>query len=576
MYRRLLAFDFDGTLAHEGRVPAELARALEECRATGHALFLVTGRRFETVSLGGLGDLFSGVVWENGAVLSHTASGEIYLPFGELDGNLLKDLEEAGVPLHRGLAIAATWTPHDTKAWEVLARHGGGAAIEYNKGQVMLTPPGCAKGAGLERLLALCGFSARNLSAFGDAENDLSMLRLAEVSVAVGDAVPAVADIADVVAARPGPEGVLEVLREYPLAGQFLDRPLRRERRIALGRTEAGEEVSLPASRLAGRNLGVFGDSATGKSWMAGLLAEGLHHADYQVLLIDPEGDFRGLRALPRFVALGGERDTMPSPAAVAALLDTGGVSTVVDLSAYPCASRDAYVAELLRAVRPLRERKYRPHWIVIEEAQQFLPQAGGEVADIVVPMLDGGGWAFVSYRPDRIAPAVLRSLRHCLVTRLAEPEALAGLRQHCGALLDGAADLARIPSGCAWLTGGTVVRLRSAIRRVPHIRHLYKYLDVPLPPGKRFRFRDAHGDIGREAASLSELLHLVPLLPVESLEYHDARQDFAQWAEGTLGDAELAGALRKLSNRRLTGKDLQEAIRQTVAAHYAELEARR
>ena len=67
----------------------------------------------------------------------------------------------------------------------------------------MVLPPGATKGSGLERLLALCGLSPRNLAAFGDAENDLSMMTLAEVSVAVADAVPAVIETADVLATAP-------------------------------------------------------------------------------------------------------------------------------------------------------------------------------------------------------------------------------------------------------------------------------------------------------------------------------------------------------------------------------------
>jgi hypothetical protein len=56
-------------------------------------------------------------VWENGAVLTHTASGETYLPFGQLDVRLLKAVEEAVIPLEQGLAIAATWMPHDQALW---------------------------------------------------------------------------------------------------------------------------------------------------------------------------------------------------------------------------------------------------------------------------------------------------------------------------------------------------------------------------------------------------------------------------------------------------------------------------
>jgi HAD superfamily hydrolase (TIGR01484 family) len=576
MYRRVMAFDFDGTLAADGVVPPQLETALERCRAIGDTLFLVTGRRFETVPLGPLGELFTGVVWENGAVLAHKASGELYLPFGQLNPHLWKALEEAGVPFERGLAIAATWAPHDQAVWQALAKHGGGASIEYNKGAVMVVPLGAAKGAGLERLLTICGFSARNLAAFGDAENDLSMLALAEVAVTVSDAVPAVRDVADLVADGPGPAGVLEILERYPLTGTYYDMPLRRERPISLGQDENGRAVTLPASRLAGRNLGVFGDSGTGKSWMVGLLAEGLHHEGYQVLLVDPEGDFRGLRALPRFVALEGDRSSMPTPSAVVSLLDASGISLVLDLSRYPLASRHGYVAELIRVLRPLRERKYRPHWIVMEEAQQFFMPGGSEVTAAALPLLDHGGWAFVSYRPDRMDAQILQTIHHCLLTRLTEPDAMRTMLAHCKDCGINETFFDTIPTGSALLCGGPVVRLRPAMRRVPHVRHLYKYLDVPLPPAKRFWFRDAQGAVGVEAASLYEFLHLLPTLPIESLEYHDRRQDFARWAEGALGDEGLAARLRKLSNRQLKGEELRTALKQTTATHYADLNALR
>jgi HAD superfamily hydrolase (TIGR01484 family) len=571
MYRRVMAFDFDGTLAVDGVVPPEVETALEQCRAGGHELFLVTGRRFETVALGHLGSLFTGIVWENGAVLAHTASGETYLPFGQLDARLRKAIEESGIPFERGLAITATWTPHDEALWRILRSHGSSTSIEYNKGAVMVLPPGATKGAGLERLLSLCGLSPRNLAAFGDAENDLSMLTLAEVAVAVADAVPAVIETSDVIASAPGPRGVLEILREYPLGGRFLDISLKRERPILLGQTEAGVAASIPAARLAGRNLGVFGNSATGKSWMVGLIAEGLHHEDYQVLLIDPEGNFRGLRVLPRFVSISGDRTTLPPPPAVVSLIDEGGVSLVLDLSQYPVTLRHQYLAELIRALRPVRERKFRPHWIVLDEAQEFLFE-GSEVATLVRPLLDAGGWAFVSYRPDRLGDSVLASLHQCLLTRLTDSRVGDYLRTHSAIRGLQATGFDQIPMGSALLCGGDIIRMRPAIRRVPHVRHLYKYLDTPLPPGKRFSFRTEKEHLKVEAASLYELSRLIPTLPLESLEYHDRREDFVKWADTTLGDGTLASRLRKVANRRYRGEELREALNQVVSTHYEEL----
>ena len=295
------------------------------------------------------------------------------------------------------------------------------------------------------------------------------MLTLAEVSIAVADAVPAVIETSDVITTAPGPQGVLEILKQYPIGGKFLDIPLKRERPILLGQTESGSAINIPAAQLAGRNLGVFGNSATGKSWMVGLIAEGLHHDDYQVFLIDPEGDFRGLRVLPRFVSVSGDRATLPPPSAVVSLLDEGGVSLVLDLSQYPISLRSHYLAELIRALCPVRERKFRPHWIVFDEAQEFLFE-GSEVTTLLPPLLEAGGWAFVSYRPDRLSESVLTSLHHLLLTRLTDPQVGNFLRtRNTGCSLKDAS-FDQIPMGSALLCGGDIVRMRPAIRRVPYI----------------------------------------------------------------------------------------------------------
>jgi hypothetical protein len=305
---------------------------------------------------------------------------------------------------------------------------------------------------------------------------------------------------------------------------------------------------------------------------MVGLIAEGLHHEDYQVLLIDPEGDFRGLRVLPRFVSVSGDRTTLPPPSAVVSLLDEGGVSLVLDLSQYPMTMRSRYLAELIRAVRLVRERKFRHHWIVPDEAQEFMFE-GSEVTTLLRPMLDAGGWAFVSYRPDRLSESVLTSLHHLLLTRITDSQIGDCLRTHCAVCGLQHATFDQIPMGSALLCSGEIVRMRPAIRRVPHVRYLYKYLDVPLPPGKQFSFRTEKGHLGIEAASLYELSRLIPTLPLESLEYHDRREDFVKWADCTLGDGGLAARLRKVANRHYQGKELREALAQVVSTHYEELQ---
>jgi hydroxymethylpyrimidine pyrophosphatase-like HAD family hydrolase len=572
MYRRILAFNFDGTLAENGIVPLALQTVLEQLHADGYALFMVTGRRFGNAELGSLEDVFAGIAWENGAVLHHTTTDEVYLPFGHIDPRLVEALELAQVPLERGRAIVSTGNAHDETVWQVLSDSGGDAVVTHDKGITRVLPPGTAKGAGLERLLGLCGFSPRNLVSFGDGEGDLSLLQVGETGVAVADAVPSLKEIADLVTARPGPAGVLEALETHWLHGSTGSAlpASQHARSIPLGQDDTGNTVSIPAAALADGNLGVFGDSGSGKSWVAGLLAEGMHHAGYQVLLIDPEGDFKGMRALPGFVALEVTQDSTPPPRMVATLLEAVTVSIVVDLTAYSLARRDEYVADLLHALRTLKGHKFRPHWIVLEEAQAFLPPNEGAVWAALRPMLSDGGWAFVSYRPDRLVSQVLAGLDQCIFARLSEAEAIQTLRETTKCSPE--ASLADIPRGYAWLCGQQVVRLRPNTRRIPHIRHLYKYLDSPLPRHKRFLFRDGQGFLDVEAASLFEFLQCLRRLPIASLAYHQGRGDFARWVDTALGDGVLADHLHKLAQRPLQGEVLREALVRRVETHYEEL----
>ncbi|MEJ2736061.1 MAG: HAD hydrolase family protein [Anaerolineae bacterium] len=576
MYRRVLAFDFDGTLAENGSVPLALQTALERLHAAGYALFMVTGRRFGDAELDSLEDVFTGIAWENGAVLHHITTNEVYLPFGHIDRRLVAAMELAQVPLEHGRAIVSTGSAHDETVWQVLGDWGGDAVVTHDKGLTRVVPPGTAKGAGLERLLGLCGFSPRNLVSFGDGEGDLSLLQVGETGVAVADAVSSLKGVADLVTGQPGPAGVLEALETYWLGGSAGSRLCVSQHAclISLGKDEAGAPVSIPASALADGNLGVFGDSGSGKSWVAGLLAEGMHQAGYQVLMIDPEGDFRGMRALPGIVALKVTQDSVPPAKMIATLLEAVTASIVLDLTAYPLARRDEYVADLLHVLRPLRGHKFRPHWIVLEEAQHFLSPNEGAVWTALRPMLADGGWAFVSYRPDRLVSQVLAELDQCIFTRLSEAEAFQVLRETTKCTLE--APLANTPRGYAWLCGQQVVRLRPNTRRVPHIRHLYKYLDTPLPKHKRFFFRDDRGSLDVEAASLLEFLQCLRTLPNESLIYHQKRGDFARWVEKALGDGILADHLRKLARRPLAGEALREALLQRVATHYEELHALR
>src|SRR5439155_936699 len=70
MRYRVLATDYDGTLAHHGRVDEATRAGLERLRATGRKLVMVTGRELpDLFNVFPHGDLFEWIVAENGALL---------------------------------------------------------------------------------------------------------------------------------------------------------------------------------------------------------------------------------------------------------------------------------------------------------------------------------------------------------------------------------------------------------------------------------------------------------------------------------------------------------------------------
>src|SRR5262245_15036720 len=110
-----LACDYDGTLAHQGRVAATTVAALERLRRSGRALILVTGRALEELSaIFPPIDLFARIVAENGAVLHDPATRETKVLAEPPPHGLLEALRRRNVqPIAVGRVIVATLKPHE-------------------------------------------------------------------------------------------------------------------------------------------------------------------------------------------------------------------------------------------------------------------------------------------------------------------------------------------------------------------------------------------------------------------------------------------------------------------------------
>jgi hydroxymethylpyrimidine pyrophosphatase-like HAD family hydrolase len=86
--------------------------------------------------------------------------------------------------------------------------------VIFNKGSVMVLPPGVNKGTGLSAALDQLYLSPHNVVGVGDAENDDAFLTLCECSVAVANALDMVKDRADYVTQGARGFGVTELIEQ--------------------------------------------------------------------------------------------------------------------------------------------------------------------------------------------------------------------------------------------------------------------------------------------------------------------------------------------------------------------------
>ena len=143
---------------------------------------------------------------------------------GEPDAVLLPSLDGLEA---RGVLKFVIWTLPGEDGWasmdatvcELRARlEGLGATILHHGDRwCEVLPPGVDKGSGVLKLLSSLGVAPEDALAVGDAENDLSMLRIVGIGAAPANAQPAALAAADVVVPSNSDDGVAAAIRKYVL-----------------------------------------------------------------------------------------------------------------------------------------------------------------------------------------------------------------------------------------------------------------------------------------------------------------------------------------------------------------------
>src|SRR5437764_8324054 len=137
----VLATDYDGTLAHDGRVTTETLQALGRVRESGRKLILVTGRRLGELieTFPELDTSFDMVVAENGALLYVPRTKEEKV-LSEAPSHLFVEaLHRRYVsPLSLGHVILATLDTEKDKVLDAIQQLGLELQVTFNKGALMI------------------------------------------------------------------------------------------------------------------------------------------------------------------------------------------------------------------------------------------------------------------------------------------------------------------------------------------------------------------------------------------------------------------------------------------------------
>lgn len=215
---------------------------------------------------------------------------------------------------------------------------------------------------------------------------------------------------------------------------------------MAIGQTDIGQAFELPLE-IVTQAVGILAKRRAGKSYTTAKLVEQLFQARQQVVVVDPKGDWWGLRSsadgkragLPVLILGGGHGDLPLESGAgelVAHLVVEDGVSLVLDLSAFRKHQVATFMAEFLENLYRLKaEERYRtPVMLVIDEADAIAPQRPqkgeermlGAAEDIVRRGGQRGlGCTMVTQRASVLNKNVLTQIEVLVVLRTIAPQDL-------------------------------------------------------------------------------------------------------------------------------------------------------
>jgi hypothetical protein len=433
----------------------------------------------------------------------------------------------------------------------------------------MVLPHGVSKASGLQEALWRLRASVHNAVAIGNAENDHQLLEACEIGAAVEWGSQELQRSADEVVLGSGPEAVARYIHGILSVPRIPPERMGR-RRVHLGTLNTGKCLDVA---IRGRNLLIGGDPRSGKSWVSGLLCEQLILQRYSLCILDPEGDYTCLEALPGVIvqSFSGQDASL---AELERVLTHPDLSVVVDMSATAQGEKPTLARRLLDRLNRLRRATGLPHRVVVDEAHYFL----NRLDEPQVFDRELGGYLLVTYRISDLSPDILTASEAVIVTRvddrrqalalMALAPGVAAQAEWLGLLAGLAIDEAVLLPG-PFESGDSLTRFRVAPRLTTHVRHRQKYAELPVYLEQEFVFTRNGQPTGERARNVRELLALLPVLSDDIVQAHLARGDFHHWIEDVFGDYALGGAIRRLEQEDIF--TARGALLQAIAQRYGD-----
>ena len=183
--------------------------------------------------------------------------------------------------------------------------------------------------------------------------------------------------------------------------------------------------IDIDAQRVVTGRGCAIGQSGSGKSYLAGVMAEELCRARMPFCVIDTEGEYGSLKKMFNLILVGGENGDVGLDVDFSRLFEasiTNSVPVVLDLS--DSLDKMSVVNSALHALYSIEDKVRKPYLVIVEEADVFAPQVLASQGNIIEEIgvrgrKRGIGLFITTQRPAKVSKNVLAQCSYGFIGKL-------------------------------------------------------------------------------------------------------------------------------------------------------------